>query len=174
MCKKHSEIPLFKKLKGEFQVKKDKRNVLNKLVNINLHGNIDKQVKSILGLSDGELRDLKRHCKNFQGKRYFDKFIDVNPGKIFDKATKRTCIGENNFYCGTRTGSKYQNNQCVFRKEESTDKYRCINRLDISEKYVMKTLTFDKKVSSPRWNFFKTFKTNDTHIWCGNESRRKD
>ena len=36
------------------------------------------------------------------------------------------------------------------------------------------TSTFDKKVSSPRWNFFKTFKTNETHIWCGNESKKKE
>ena len=99
---------------------------------------------------------------------------------VFDKATKTACIGhasengQNNFYCGTRMGSRYQNNQCYQTEANSTNKYKCINRLDISETYLRTTPTFDKKVSSPRWNFFKTFQTNDTHIWCGNETRKKE
>ena len=116
-------------------------------------------------ISDGR---LENQCKQ----EYCSGLVEEFP--LFYKATKRTCIGRDNFYCGTRTGSKYKNKQCYDNRVRSIEKYRCLNRLDISETYVRTTSTFDKKVSSPRWNFFKTFETNDTHIWCGNETRKKE
>ena len=72
-------------------------------------------------------------------------------------------------YCGKREGAKYHNNQCfivpptVFGQKTKRAKtsYTCLNRMDIAEERIRRTVTYNKNISS-RNNFFEIFNENDT------------
>ena len=87
-------------------------------------------------------------------------------------------------YCGKREEAKYHNHQC-FNDYSDDDissmiRYQCLNRYDVSEDTIRRSVNYNSFVSA-RQNLFPYFKANDTmnkvtetQIICGNQKIDKN
>ena len=100
----------------------------------------------------------------------------------YNQKTKK-CVNDY-AYCGQMDEAKYHNHQC-FGENFNADissmiHYQCLNRYDVNENTIRKSVNYNRFVSA-RQNLFPYFKANDTmnkvtetQIICGNQSLDKN
>ena len=95
-------------------------------------------------------------------------------GKIEDYPLYNVATGrcDSRDFCGKRPGAAFHNNQCFRKSSSASLQYLCLNRMDISENVIRQTSIYKPQVKI-RLNLFALFKSNDTHVICGNNSFEK-